>query len=86
MLFCASHWGKSFLLRLAWTRLISPAELSGLREKLKQGKLREFYDGADALLGQCASVDNKQITREELALLLWLFHDIAAAPVSRGLR
>lgn len=58
-----------------------PAELSGLREKLKQGKLREFYAGADDMLGQCASVDNKQITREELALQLWLFHDIATAPL-----
>ena len=57
----------------------SPSELSGLREKLKQGKLREFYAGADAVLRQCASVDNKQITREELALQLWLFHDIASA-------
>ena len=58
-----------------------PAELSGLREKLKQGQLREFYAGADAVLRQCDSVDNRKITREELALQLWLFHDIASAPL-----
>lgn len=58
-----------------------PAELSRLREKLKQGQLREFYAGADAVLGQCASVDNKRITGEELALQLWAFYYIASAPL-----
>lgn len=82
VLFCAAALGHAIPAPACMDPFKSPpAELSGLREKLKQGKLREFYDGADALLGQCASVDNKQITREELALQLWLFHDIAAAPL-----
>ena len=82
VLFCAAVLGHAVPAPACMDPFKSPpAELSGLREKLKQGKLREFYDGADALLGQCASVDNKQITREELALQLWLFHDIAAAPL-----
>lgn len=58
-----------------------PAELSGLREKLAQGRLREFYTEACSVLGQCASVDNKQITQEELALQLWLFYYIAETPL-----
>lgn len=82
VLFCAAALGHAIPAPACMDPFKSPpAELSGLREKLKQGKLREFYDGADALLGQCASVDNKQITREELALQLWLFHDIASAPL-----
>lgn len=82
VLFCAAALGQVIPAPACLDPFKSPpAELSGLREKLKQGKLREFYDGADALLGQCASVDNKQITREELELQLWLFHDIAAAPL-----
>ncbi|WP_418170609.1 hypothetical protein, partial [Akkermansia sp.] len=58
-----------------------PAELSGLREKLAQGRLGEFYTEARSVLGQCASVSNKQITREELALQLWLFYYIAETPL-----
>lgn len=82
VLFCAAALGHAVPAPACMDSFKSPpAELSGLQEKLKQGKLREFYDGADALLGQCASVDNKQITREELALQLWLFHDIASAPL-----
>ncbi|WP_354830615.1 hypothetical protein ABGM91_06390 [Akkermansia muciniphila] len=82
VLFCAAALGHAIPAPACMDPFKSPpAELSGLQEKLKQGKLREFYEEADALLGQCASVDNKQITREELALQLWLFHDIAAAPL-----
>lgn len=40
----------------------------------------EFYTEARSVLGQCASVSNKQITREELALQLWLFYYIAETP------
>ena len=81
-LFCAAVLGQAVPTPACLESFKSPpAELSGLREKLKQGKLREFYAGADDMLGQCASVDNKQITREELALQLWLFHDIATAPL-----
>ncbi|MCC8148789.1 MAG: hypothetical protein LIO64_07445 [Akkermansia sp.] len=58
-----------------------PAELSGLREKLAQGWLGEFYTEARSVLSQCASVNNKQITREELALQLWLFYYIAETPL-----
>lgn len=82
VLFCAVALGHAIPVPACMDPVKSPpVELSGLRGKLKQGKLREFYEEADALLGQCASVDNKQITREELALQLWLFHDIAAAPL-----
>ena len=58
-----------------------PAELSGLRENLKQGRLEAFYSGADAVLGKCTSVKNEQITQEELALQLWVFYYIASAPL-----
>ena len=81
-LFCAAVLGQAVPTPACLESFKSPpAELSGLREKLKQGTLREFYAGADDMLGQCASVDNKQITREELALQLWLFYNIAAAPL-----
>ncbi|MCD8062157.1 MAG: hypothetical protein LUE13_07460 [Akkermansiaceae bacterium] len=58
-----------------------PVELSGLREKLTQGRLREFYAGAHAVLAKCDSIDSRQITQQELALQLWMFYYIASAPL-----